>query len=288
MVTPTADPALENDVKEIVKERYGKIAEDSLKDENTPCCAESSSCCDTAGSDAISTDYRKLKGYNPDADLKLGCGVPTEFAHIKEGDTVIDLGSGAGNDVFVARALTGEKGKVIGIDFTEKMIEKARLNNEKLGFSNVEFRFGDIEDLPVIENFADVVISNCVLNLVPDKKKAFSEIFRVLKPGGHFSVSDIVVTGDLPANIRNAAALYAGCIGGAVQKDKYISFIKDNGFKNLEIQRESEIRLSDKALLKYITQDELSKLKSSDTKILSINVYAEKPAEQKHSEKKCC
>lgn len=286
MVTPSANPDLENDVKEIVRERYGKIAEESLKDSESSCCAESSSCCDSV-ENTLSTDYSKLKGYNPDADLKLGCGVPTEFAQIKEGDTVIDLGSGAGNDVFVARALTGEKGKVIGIDFTEKMIEKARLNNEKLGFGNVEFRFGDIEDLPVTENFADVVISNCVLNLVPDKKKAFSEIFRVLKPGGHFSVSDIVVTGDLPANIRNAAALYAGCIGGAVQKDKYIGFIKDSGFENIKIQKESTIRLSDEALLKYITQEELSKLKSSDTKVLSINVYAEKPAEE-HSEKKCC
>jgi arsenite methyltransferase len=286
MVTPSANPALENDVKEIVRERYGKIAEESLKDTKSSCCAESSSCCDSA-ENTLSTDYSKLKGYNPDADLKLGCGVPTEFAHIKEGDTVIDLGSGAGNDVFVARALTGEKGKVVGIDFTEKMIEKARLNNEKLGFSNVEFRFGDIEDLPVIDNFADVVISNCVLNLVPDKKKAFGEIFRVLKPGGHFSVSDIVVTGDLPANIRNAAALYAGCVGGAVQKDKYIGFIKDSGFENIKIQKEAAFMLSDEALLKYITQDELSKLKSSNTKVLSINVYAEKPAEQQ-SAKKCC
>jgi arsenite methyltransferase len=286
MVTPSANPALENDVKETVKERYGKIAEESLKGSESSCCAESSSCCDSA-ENSFSTDYSKLKGYNPEADLKLGCGVPTEFAQIKEGNTVIDLGSGAGNDVFVARALTGEKGRVVGIDFTEKMIEKARLNNEKLGFSNVEFRFGDIEDLPVIDNFADVVISNCVLNLVPDKKKAFSEIFRVLKPGGHFSVSDIVVSGDLPEKIRKAAEMYAGCVGGAVKKDEYLGIIKESGFVNLNVQKENAFTLSDDVLLKYLTKDELNKFRASGTNLLSINVYAEKPAEQQNA-KKCC
>ena len=227
MVTPSANPALENEVKEMVKERYGKIAEESLKGNKSSCCEESSSCCESDSNSVSSSDYSKLKGYNPDADLKLGCGVPTEFAQIKEGDTVIDLGSGAGNDVFVARALTGEKGRVIGIDFTEKMISKARSNNEKLGFDNVEFRYGDIEDLPVIDNFANVIISNCVLNLVPDKKKAFGEIFRVLKPGGHFSVSDIVVSGNLPEKIRAAAEMYAGCIGGAVKKEDYLEVYLD-------------------------------------------------------------
>ena len=286
MVTPSAVPALENDVKEIVRERYGKIAEESLKGSESSCCAESSSCCDSA-ENTFSTDYSKLKGCNPDADLKLGCGVPTEFAQIKEGDTVIDLGSGAGNDVFVARALTGEKGKVVGIDFTEKMIEKARLNNNKLGFSNVEFRFGDIEDLPVIDNFTDVIISNCVLNLVPDKKKAFSEIFRVLRPGGHFSVSDIVVTGDLPEKIRKAAEMYAGCVGGAVKKEEYLDIIKDSGFVNMKIQKENAYTLSDDILEKYMSGDELKEFKASGTKLLSISVYAEKPAETK-SEKKCC
>jgi len=286
MVTPSANPALETDVKEMVKERYGKIAEESLKDNKSSCCAESSSCCDSV-ENSFSTDYSKLKGYNPDADLKLGCGVPTEFAQIKEGDTVIDLGSGAGNDVFVARALTGERGKVIGIDFTEKMIEKARLNNEKLGFSNVEFRFGDIEDLPVIENFTDVVISNCVLNLVPDKKKAFSEIFRVLKPGGHFSVSDIVVTGELPEKIKSAAEMYTGCVGGAIKKEEYLDIIKDSGFVNMKIQKENAFTLSDDVLEKYMTGDKLKEFRASGTKLLSISVYAEKPTEEQNT-KKCC
>ena len=287
MVTPGVNPALANEVKETVKERYGKIADDSLKGSKSSCCAESSSCCDTVDSDTFSNDYSKLKGYNPDADLKLGCGVPTEFAQIKEGDTVIDLGSGAGNDVFVTRAITGDKGRVIGIDFTEKMIEKARLNNEKLGFSNVEFRFGDIEDLPVIDNFADVVISNCVLNLVPDKKKAFAEIFRVLKPGGHFSVSDIVVSGNLPEKIKAAAEMYAGCIGGAVKKDEYLDIIKDSGFVNMKVQKENSFTLSDDVLMKYLTKEELNKFRASGTNLLSVNVYAEKPAEGKTA-KKCC
>src|SRR5699024_6705572 len=150
-------------------------------------------------------DYSEVEGYNPDADLGLGCGLPTEFAQIKEGDTVIDLGSGAGNDCFVARHETGPTGKVLGIDFAEPMIAKARKNAEKLEFNNVEFRYGDIEDVPVSDDLADVIVSNCVLNLVPDKQKVFSEIFRVLTPGGHFSISDIVLVGDLPETLREDA-----------------------------------------------------------------------------------
>ncbi len=275
------------ELKEIVKEKYGEIAKQSLKGSESSCCDPS--CCsgDTVDYTTFSLDYSKLKGYNPDADLNLGCGVPTEFAQIKEGDTVIDLGSGAGNDVFVARALTGEKGKVIGIDFTEEMIAKARINNDKMGFNNVEFRFGDIEKLPVNENQADVIISNCVLNLVPDKKKAFSEISRVLKPGGHFSVSDIVVTGELPEKIKNAAAVYAGCVGGAVKKEEYLNLIKQTGFENVTVQKEKAFTLPDDVLLQYLSKDELSQLRSSGTKLLSINVYAEKPLKEKTIQK-CC
>lgn len=275
------------EIKEIVKEKYGEIAKQSMKDDESSCC--DSSCCssDTVDYSTFALDYTKLKGYNPDADLNLGCGIPTEFAKIKESDTVIDLGSGAGNDVFIARALTGEKGKVIGIDFTEDMIAKARLNNNKLSFNNVEFRFGDIESLPVSDNTADVIISNCVLNLVPDKKKAFAEIYRVLKRGGHFSVSDIVVTGELPERVKSAAELYAGCIGGAVGKDKYLGIIKDSGFENINIQKEKAFNLPDDVLLKYINAEELAELKKSGTKILSINVYAEKPS-AKPNETRCC
>ena len=275
------------ELKEIVKEKYGEIAKQSLKGSDSSCCDPS--CCsgDTVDYTTFSLDYSKLKGYNPDADLNLGCGVPTEFAQIKEGHTVIDLGSGAGNDVFVARALTGEKGKVIGIDFTEEMITKARINNDKMGFNNVEFRYGDIEKLPVNENQADVIISNCVLNLVPDKKKAFSEIYRVLKPGGHFSVSDIVIEGELPEKIKNAASVYAGCVGGAVKKEEYMDLIKQSGFSNVTVQKEKEFTLPDNVLSQYLSTEEIMELKWSGTKILSINVYAEKAAEEKAS-KKCC
>jgi arsenite methyltransferase len=261
------------EIKKAVKESYTKIAV-AEKDESSGCC--SPGCCGDKDTAVVDMDYSKLKGYNPDADLNLGCGVPTEFAKIKEGDTVLDLGSGAGNDVFVARAITGEKGRVIGVDFTEAMIEKANKNNSKLGFTNVEFRYGDIENLPVEDNTADVTISNCVLNLVPDKEKAFAEIYRTMKPGGHFSVSDIVVNGPLPEKIRKAAAMYAGCISGALSQDEYIKGIKDAGFKNVHVQKETPYTVHDSIILDYVTPDELKQFKASGTKILSINVYAEK------------
>src|SRR5688572_12536797 len=164
--------------KELVKEKYSQIAEQSADTNRQSCCGTGG--CDTIDCSVMADDYTSLTGYHADADLGLGCGLPTAFAKIKEGDTVVDLGSGAGNDAFVARSVTGEKGKVIGIDFTEKMIEKARANAEVLGFNNVEFRFGDIESIPLTSNKADVVLSNCVLNLVPNKHKVFSEIFRIM------------------------------------------------------------------------------------------------------------
>jgi len=267
-----------DEIKDLVKKSYTKAAE-----RTAGCCEPekkaqaASSCCGDGDTAAAEMDYSKLKGYNPDADLGLGCGVPTAFAQIKEGDTVLDLGSGAGNDVFVARAITGDAGRVIGVDFTEAMIEKANKNNSKLGYKNVEFLLGDIEDLPVETNTVDVTISNCVLNLVPDKKKAFAEIFRTMKPGGHFSVSDIVVNGDLPEKVKKAAAMYAGCISGAISSDEYINIIKDAGFKNVKIQKETAINIHYALMLEYITLDELNQFKASGTKILSINVYAEKP-----------
>jgi len=260
------------EIKKAVKESYTMIAVKSESDKG--CCGPS--CCGDGDTAVVEMDYSKLKGYNPDADLGLGCGVPTEFANIKVGDTVLDLGSGAGNDVFVARAITGSSGRVIGVDFTEEMIEKANKNNEKLGFKNVEFRYGDIEKLPVEDNTADVTISNCVLNLVPDKQKAFAEIYRTLKPGGHFSVSDIVVNGDLPEKVRRAAAMYAGCISGAVSQKDYLQLIKDAGFKNVKVQKETPYNVHDSVMLDYITPDELKLFKASETKIVSVTVFAEK------------
>lgn len=265
------------ELKQLVKDKYTEIALQSKEQNQASCCG--SGCCSTEVYNIMSDDYTKLEGYNPDADLGLGCGLPTEFAQIKPGDTVIDLGSGAGNDCFVARAIAGDAGKVIGVDMTEAMIEKARANAEKLGFNNVEFRLGEIEKLPVTANRADVVVSNCVLNLVPDKRKAFAEVFRVLKPGGHFSVSDIVLTGDLPEALRKAGEMYAGCVSGAVQKEEYMSIIEATGFVNTSIQKEKQIVLPDDILSQYLSAEEIAAHKQSNTGIYSITVYADKPAE---------
>ncbi len=264
------------ELKDVVKEKYSEIAVQSKAQNETSCCG-SAGCGSGVDYTIFSESYDKLEGYNPDADLGLGCGIPTEFARIKAGDMVIDLGSGAGNDCFVGRALVGEKGKVIGVDFTHAMIDKARENAEKLGFNNVEFRYGDIEKLPVTANKADVVISNCVLNLVPDKVKAFSEIFRVLKPGGHLSVSDVVLKGELPETLKQAAEMYAGCVSGAIQWNDYLQIIADSGFVNTKVQKEKLITVPDEILLNYINQQELDNLKSAGVGIYSITVYAEKP-----------
>lgn len=261
--------------KEIVKEKYGQIAENSHSESNLSCCGPS--CCgDGVDYTVFSESYDKMDGYNPEADLGLGCGIPTEFAKIKKGDIVVDLGSGAGNDCFVARALTGSTGKVIGIDMTEPMLEKARTNVKKLGYSNVEFRFGDIEDMPVDSDSTDVVISNCVLNLVPDKEKAFSEIFRILKPGGHLSVSDVVLRGDLPDKIKNAAEMYAGCVSGAIDIDAYLNMMKKAGLSGIKVQKEKMITIPDETLLNYLDKDGLKNFKASGAGIFSITVYAEK------------
>lgn len=264
------------ELKDVVKEKYSEIAQQSKQANETSCCG-STGCCGDVDYTIFSESYDKLEGYNPDADLGLGCGIPTEFAQIKAGDTVIDLGSGAGNDCFVARALVGEKGKVIGVDFTQAMIDKARENAEKLAYNNVEFRFGDIEKLPVTANKADVIISNCVLNLVPDKVKAFSEIYRVLKPGGHISVSDVVLKGELPETLKQAAEMYAGCVSGAIQMGDYLNIIVDEGFSNIKVQKEKLITIPDVILLNYMSEQDLSDYKQSGIGIYSITVYAEKP-----------
>jgi arsenite methyltransferase len=279
------------ELKQLVKEKYGQIAEQSKTENETSCCG-ATGCCSTMDYTIMSEDYSNLKGYASNADLGLGCGLPTEFAVIKEGDTVIDLGSGAGNDAFIARAITGEKGKVIGIDFTEKMIEKARANADNLGFNNVEFRYGDIERIPVTANVADVVVSNCVLNLVPNKAKAFAETFRVMKPGGHFSVSDIVLQGDLPEALQKSAEMYAGCVSGAIQKEEYLTIISQTGFTNVSIQKEKKITIPDEILRSYLSDNTLEQYNAGNLGIYSITVYGEKPVpdEQQKAEQKaaCC
>lgn len=275
----------ETEIKELVREKYSEIASQSKTQNASSCCGATSSCGGTGVYNIMSDDYSKLEGYNPDADLGLGCGLPTEFAKIKEGDTVIDLGSGAGNDAFIARRIVGKRGRVIGIDFTEKMIELARTNASKLGFKNVEFRRGDIESMPLFSNKADVIVSNCVLNLVPNKHKVFSEIYRVLKPGGHFSISDIVLQGELPEKWKQVAELYAGCVAGAIQKQEYLDIIKEGGFTDVVLQKEKSIVLPDELLKNYLSDEEISEYKKGSVRIESITVYAKKPAKD---ERKCC
>lgn len=275
----------ESQIKELVKEKYSSIANQNKTQNAASCCGATSACCSDDVYNIMADDYSKLEGYNPDADLGLGCGLPTEFANIKEGDTVIDLGSGAGNDAFIARKIVGEKGRVLGIDFTEAMIKKARVNAEKLNFNNVEFRLGDIDDMPVTSNYANVIVSNCVLNLVPNKYKVISEIYRVLRPGGHFSISDIVLEGNLPDKWKEVAELYAGCVSGAVQKQVYLEMIKEAGFQNIVVQKDKTIHIPDDILANYLNAEEISAYKNGNTRITSITVYAEKPAKD---DRNCC
>lgn len=272
------------ELKETVRQKYSQIS-DQGKNYNAR------TCCGTGGESTkvyniMTDDYSELEGYNPDADLGLGCGLPTQFAKIKKGDTVIDLGSGAGNDCFAARHETGSEGKVIGIDFTEPMINKARQNAEKLGYNNVEFRFGDIEEMPVSDNTADVIVSNCVLNLVPNKPKVFSETHRVLKPGGHFSISDIVLEGNLPEALQSDAEMYAGCVAGAIQKETYLDHIREVGFDNIIIQKEKPIELPDDILSQYLSEDEIKEFNTGGVGIYSITVFAQKPGSTDQSTQK--
>jgi arsenite methyltransferase len=266
------------ELKEIVKEKYGQIAEQDKATNAASCCGATST--SNKIYNIMMEDYSDLKGYESDADLGLGCGLPTQFAKIEKGDTVIDLGSGAGNDCFVARHEVGAEGKVIGIDFTPSMIEKARNNAEKLGLNNVEFRKGDIDNMPVNDNVADVVVSNCVLNLVPDKDKVIREIYRVLKPGGHFSISDIVLVGDLPDALKQDAEMYAGCVAGAIRKEEYLNFIQKAGFEEIQIQKEKIITLPDDLLSKYLTESEINRFSEAESGIFSISVFAKKPGQE--------
>ena len=273
-------------IKDMVREKYSAIA---LQDKDTnasSCCG--SGCCTIETSSIMADDYSTLEGYNPDADLGLGCGLPTQFAQIKKGDVVIDLGSGAGNDAFVARAETGETGKVIGIDFTPAMIDKARTNAERLGYNNVEFRQGDIEKMPVTANVADVIVSNCVLNLVPNKYGVFEEIYRVIKPGGHFSISDIVLDGTLPPNLQQAAEMYAGCVSGAIQKQAYLELIDITGFTNVTLQKQTPIHLPDDILAQYLSPEEITAFRQGSPRIVSLTVYGEKPASAACCAPGCC
>jgi SAM-dependent methyltransferase len=272
----------EEQLKEIVRKKYSEIALQDKETNMSSCCGAGG--CSTEVYNIMSDDYTSLAGYTSEADLGLGCGLPTQFAKIKKGDVVVDLGSGAGNDCFIARHETGETGKVIGVDFTPAMIDKARANAEVRGFNNVEFRQGDIENMPITANSADVIVSNCVLNLVPNKDAVIKDIYRVLKPGGHFSISDVVLVGALPEGLRKDAEMYAGCVSGAIQKEVYLELIHANGFENITIQKEKPIIIPNDILVNYLSAEEINKFNSGSTGIFSVTVFAQKPL----TDKKVC
>jgi len=273
----------EEQLKEIVRKKYSEIALQDKETNMSSCCGAGG--CSTEVYNIMSDDYTTLEGYNADADLGLGCGLPTQFAKIKKGDVVVDLGSGAGNDCFIARHETGETGKVIGVDFTPAMIDKARKNAEARGFNNVEFRQGDIENMPITANSADVIVSNCVLNLVPNKDAVIKDIYRVLKHGGHFSISDVVLVGALPEGLRKDAEMYAGCVSGAIQKEVYMELIHANGFENVVIQKEKPIVIPNDILSNYLSAEEIAKFNNGSTGIFSVTVFAQKPLKEKAA---CC
>lgn len=262
-------------IKDLVRQKYSEIAHQDKELNAASCCG--ASVCSTEVYNIMSDDYSQLEGYLPDADLGLGCGLPTEFAYIKTGDTVVDLGSGAGNDCFIARHEAGDTGHIIGIDFTPAMISKARANAAKLGFANVEFREGDLENIPAATDSVDVVVSNCVLNLVPDKPRVFREIYRILKHGGHFSISDVVLVGELPDALRGAAEMYAGCVAGAAQRDAYLDMIAQTGFEAIAIQKEKEIAIPTDILTHLLDKTQMAAYLNSPSRIISISIYAQKP-----------
>ncbi len=276
----------EEQLKALVKEKYSQIALQEKEVNQSSCCGAGG--CSTEVYNIMSDDYTELRGYSSDADLGLGCGLPTQFALIKSGDVVVDLGSGAGNDCFVARAETGPEGKVIGIDFTPAMIEKAQQNAEKLGFHNVEFRQGDIENMPVSDGLADVIVSNCVLNLVPNKAAVFADIYRVLKPGGHFSISDVVLSGELPDALRKDAEMYAGCVAGAIQEEEYLRLISQAGFSAIQVQKKKSIVIPQDILSRYLEGQSLTEYLEGASGIFSVTVYAEKPAGKQQCGPGCC
>ena len=258
------------EIKTSVRNKYTEIV-------NT----HATSCCGPCGCEpdlSFADDYTSKEGYVADADYALGCGIPTDAVNIKKGETVLDLGSGAGNDVFVARQLVGEEGRVIGLDFTPAMVRKAQANAEKFGFTNVEFVRGDIEEMPIPDDTADVIVSNCVLNLLPDKTRGFAEMFRVMKNGGRFGVSDIVVEGELPDSVRQVAELYAGCVSGAIERTAYLEGLQSAGFVNLVVHKEKEYTLSTELLAQYVTPADIEAFKSSGARVLSITVSGEKPS----------
>ncbi len=277
----------QEEIKKAVRDRYGKIAQKAGS-----CCLPSASCCSGASvAGNISEKIGRTIGYSSEdlqsvpegSNLGLGCGNPIALASLREGETVVDLGSGAGFDCFLAAQRVGKKGRVIGVDMTHEMLDKARENARKDGYENVEFRLGEIENLPVADNVADIIISNCVINLSPNKKRVFQEALRVLKPGGRLMVSDIVLLRELPEVVKNSIEAYVGCLAGAVMKDDYLNAIRTAGFRDVNIVDETSFPVKD-----LVSHPEIDKsAKGSDAlektaeeltvSIASIKVSAVKP-----------
>lgn len=261
------------DIKELVKETYAKVVNQSK-------CENDSSLCGVGGVCGVdytifSEDYSSLNGYCKTADLGVGCGVPTKSININEGDTVLDLGCGAGNDCFIARGMVGDKGHVIGLDFTPEMLKKAWQNCDSMKYNNVEFRFGDIEDMPIADSMVDVIVSNCVINLVPNKKKAYQEMFRVLKSTGFFSISDVVSNKTFPKNFKSQVALYTGCVAGCMPMDDYLELIKECGFE-VEIKKQKEVVIPEDMLKNVLSDDQVKEYIDLGLKIYSITIVGKK------------
>ena len=278
-------------IKKMVREGYAKIAKQDRSG-----CAPVKSCCGTTD---LATDISQKIGYSREelqavpegSNLGLGCGNPVALASLKKGEIVLDLGSGAGFDCFLASQKIGKKGKVIGVDMTPELVEKARDNAEKGNYDNVEFRLGEIENLPVADNSMDVIISNCVINLSPDKSRVFQEAFRVLKPGGRLMVSDLVLVKELPDFIKNSVRAYIGCLSGAIMKDKYTDAIKKAGFQNVKIIEETsypiELMANDQSAQAIIEDFEIPPEKAKEVahSVVSIKVYGVKPLKIKEKRK---
>jgi len=266
-------------MKDFIKKIYGSIAKGKTKS----CCGPKVSCCPSTSNVSEKIGYTKdeLTSVPQGADMGLGCGNPVALASLKEGETVVDLGSGGGLDVFLAAKKVGESGRVIGIDMTKEMIEKAKENARKVGLRNVEFKLGDIENIPLEDSVADCVISNCVINLAEDKQNVFNEAFRVLKAGGRLMVSDMVLTADLPEKVLKSAEMYAGCISGALKKTEYLDKIRNAGFKDVNIIKEDSIPLleyigSDKVVKDIVQNMSKEEVDTIGKALLSIKISAKK------------
>jgi SAM-dependent methyltransferase len=263
-----------NDLRESVRRKYAEIAKAAESGCSSPaCCSETEA---VGPYSMIGDAYEGIGGYVAEADLGLGCGLPVEHAGLKRGQTVLDLGSGAGLDAFIARREVGPTGRVIGVDMTAEMVAKARQNAAQQGYDNVQFRLGEIEHLPVRSDSIDVAVSNCVLNLVPDKPRAFSEIFRVLKPGGYLCISDMVSSAPLPDWLQGVADAYAGCVAGALPQAEYLQIVRDAGFTALEVVSEKRIDVPASLLEQALTPAQRKVLMAQDMHVSSVTLRAYK------------